>query len=639
MNLPERELLDAAPDAMVVVDEAGAILLVNRQTESMFGYSRDELLGQSVEILVPERFRARHPEHRGMFRRTPRLRPMGEGLTLRGRRKDGTEFPVEIALSPVEFDGGTVIASTIRDATFHVEREQNLMGILESTLNEIYIFDAATLRFVHANEGACRNLGYDLGELQELTPLDVKPEYTFDQFKDLIAPLCDGTRDQIVFTTVHRRKDRSTYPIEVHIQHGEFRNRSVLVAIILDITGRMEAERALRESHDALEQRVIERTTAFQAAAKEAERANVGKSRFLAAASHDLRQPLQSLSLYLSVQKRQIERQPIDICTLTEIGDKMRNSLDVMSELLDALLDISKLDSGSITPVEKDFPIQDLLDNLSAYGEQAAREKGIAFICAASTAVVHTDPVLLQRIIDNFVNNALRYTERGEVEVRCESRADSVRIEVKDSGVGIPQDALKMIFEEYFQLDNPARNRRKGLGLGLAIVKQIAGLLGLRVDVSSVPDQGSTFAVEVPLGEALTEPAAHRQTRRVEDDPRDRVVLLIDDDPTIVEAMTTVLEESGSEVHTALDADAAIAHVAAGLRPNILISDYRLPDLTGIELIRQVRDTTRTEIPAILMTGDTSFERIQAAGTPNCIVLHKPVGAEHLIEQIGNLSA
>jgi two-component system CheB/CheR fusion protein len=279
------------------------------------------------------------------------------------------------------------------------------------------------------------------------------------------------------------KKNGEEFPIDVS-----------LIDIVLD--GRSMAVAAVRDAT------IQERTNAALLAAKEeAERATDSKSRFLAAASHDLRQPLQSLGLYLAVLTRQLD-QPEQL----EVGRKMRQSLDTMTELQDALLDISRLIGGSITPEKRDVSVREMLHRIVIDNVQQAEAKGLQLECKTEDCVVHTDCALLERVIENFVTNAIRYTERGRIVIECRPVGGSARIAVSDTGVGIPEEALNKIFDEYYQLDNAACTRGEGLGLGLAIVREIAGLLGHSLTVTSAPGEGSTFALDVPLGKRF-EPA------------------------------------------------------------------------------------------------------------------------------------
>ncbi len=252
-RLPERlvrGLLDFAPDATIIVDRKGKIVFANVLMEKLFGHNPKALHGRAVESLLPERYRGAHPSHRALFAEHPLPRPMGSGLDLFGLHSDGHEFPVEISLSPVKTDDDLLIACAIRNVTSRKQFEDSLTGIMENSLNEIYIFSAEDLHFIQVNRGARVNLGYSMEELSALTALDLKPEHTRESFAALIQPLQQGTKDKVVFNTVHQRKDGSLYPVEVHLQHTRFESTAVFVAIILDTTERQLAEKALRDSEE-----------------------------------------------------------------------------------------------------------------------------------------------------------------------------------------------------------------------------------------------------------------------------------------------------------------------------------------------------------------------------------------------------
>jgi signal transduction histidine kinase len=383
-----------------------------------------------------------------------------------------------------------------------------------------------------------------------------------------------------------------------------------------------------------LETRVAEQEIAARAlriAREEAEHANLAKSRFLAAASHDLRQPLQGLFLFVA-RLAGCNLGPKELKTVASI----ERALESLKLLLDALLDVSRLDAGIIVPNVRDVPIGEVLDVLAAEYHERAVERQIAFRVVKSAAIVHTDPPLLGRLLRNLVENAFRFTERGRILVTCRRRSDHLLVQVWDTGLGIPEAMLEEIFTEFVQVGNVERDRDKGMGLGLAIVQRLSRLLGHRVSVRSTLGRGSVFSVEISLAESTWEEAAEPAAPATGAVGRGMTALIIDDDAMVNFGLSSLLENWGCRAIAARTAADAIEKLAAIAHPPaVVIADYRLPQgETGVQAIASVRRHCRLAIPAVLLTGDTSpdvLRDVQASGLP---VLHKPILANELRQAI-----
>jgi signal transduction histidine kinase/ActR/RegA family two-component response regulator len=368
----------------------------------------------------------------------------------------------------------------------------------------------------------------------------------------------------------------------------------------------------LQESYATLEGKVEERT-------RQLELANLAKSRFLAAASHDLRQPLHALGLFVAQlhgRMRAGER--------TRIVARIDVALSAMNELFNALLDISKLDAGVLSPSITEFPVAKLLDRVDTTFTGASREKGLSLRVISSSAWVRSDFILLERIVFNLVSNAVRYTSSGSVVVGCRNRGDNLRIEVWDTGPGVPQDQQQNIFGEFYRLGAPGT----GLGLGLAIVDRLCRLLDHSVHLTSILGKGSCFSVAVPQVAARPEIGEPPAPAHPLMDASDRnLVVVIDDDPLVLEGMCGLFRSWGYHLLVAGTDDEALAGIADRDRPPALIvSDYHLSGgKTGIEVIETLRRTLSAEIPAFLVSGDTSPELLRQARASGYHLLHKPV--------------
>ncbi len=484
---------EAAPDALFLINADGFIEQINVQATLLFGYSREEIIGKGVENLLPLGLRDGHVNQRKLYLEKPKLRPMGSGLQLQGRAKNGNEFPIDVSLSPVEYDGQMMIAAAVRDFT----------------------------------------------------------------------------QQRAAETTLRHAKER-------------------------------------------------------------AQAATASKSRFLAAASHDLRQPLQSLNLYIATLKRQTSE-----VTVLETAGKMHQSLKAMGQLLNSLLDLSRFEGGTIIPKIEEFPAQVLLNQIYVDNAPIADEKRLHFNIAKSSAVISSDSQLLQRVVENFVTNAIKYTDVGSVTIECREDSGSLYIEVVDTGIGIPESELESIFEAYEQLHNAVRDRRNGLGVGLTIARNIAHLLNHSISVESVSGKGSRFSVKVPLG-AQVKQTDKAQAHALHDDALDdrQTILLIEDDPVVRDATKWFLDAAGHHVIATSDAEIALDIVRGSGRPDLIISDFCLPGIDGQAAIEKVRQHFGSELPAILITGDMSIRELVDERLPNCTVLSKPVDTNELMQLV-----
>ena len=392
----------------------------------------------------------------------------------------------------------------------------------------------------------------------------------------------------------------------------------------------IDLERLLEERKETakrLEQVVEERTRDLSEALQH-------KSHFLASASHDLRQPLHALNLFVAQLRG--ESDPVERARLVERVDA---AIASMNELFGALLDMSKLEAGILEPNITAFPVGRVLERIETTFADAAREKNLRLAVVKSGAWVLSDFILLERILLNLVSNAVRYTERGRVTIGCRHRGGRLRIDVCDSGPGIPEEQQDNIFREYYQLGVAEPERRAGLGLGLAIVDRLGRLLDHEVELVSRSGRGSRFSVSVPrvafqhgTAEAPISPA-------IADPANGKLVVVIDDDPLVLAGMCGILRSWGCRVVAADSEEGAVAGIAAAeQRPDLIIADYRLGGgKTGIEAIERLRDGLSPAVPAFLISGDTAPERLRDAAENGYSLLHKPVAPMQLRATVNQL--
>jgi CheY-like chemotaxis protein len=364
-----------------------------------------------------------------------------------------------------------------------------------------------------------------------------------------------------------------------------------------------------------------------------AEAANVAKSRFLASASHDLRQPVHALGMFVGA----LRDRPLDEVS-GRLVRQIQNSVGALDSLFGAILDISRLDAGVIESRPHAFAIHPLLERICRDEMPEIDRKGIELRLVPCSLFVQTDPVLLERVLRNLISNAVRYTDMGRVIIGCR-RGARLSIQVWDSGRGIPSDQQDLIFQEFYQIGNPERDRARGLGLGLAIVQRLTRILNIPIQMQSQVHLGSVFKLSVPIA-AEGSMALERSHALPSPAQVSCFILVIDDEAAIQEGMKALLTGWGHSVVTAGSCAEMLEYATTFVTtPNLIISDYRLRDNEdGIAAIERLRTEFNSDIPAILITGDTAPDRIREAVISDCLLMHKPVSDSRLRGAIGNLT-
>jgi protein-histidine pros-kinase len=610
-------LLDAAPDAMVIITSDGAIAHVNVQAERLFGYSRDEMLGQLIELLIPERFKD-HPAHRDRYFKDPHPRPMGAaGVSLYGRRKDGSEFPAEVSLSSMETGGTRVVIAAIRDGTPRRRTEDRFRKLLEAAPDAMVIIDGDG-RIILVNAQVEAVFGYSRFELlgkqiETLIPERYRvahPGHRRGYFAEP-RPRPMGTGGLALFGL---RKDGTEFPAEISLSPLETDEGLVAIAAVRNISERRRAE----EEHAKL------------AHAQEALRL---RDDFLSIASHELKTPLSALQMQVESAKR-LGKAGTEEERATRLDGqvaRMGRAVNRLVTLVNQLLDISRITAGRLLlQLEETDLVAIVRGVVEQFREEAEREGSKVILHAPTELIGRVDPLRAEQVVTNLLSNAVKYGQGKPIEVSLEQGPNgAAQLAVRDHGIGIAPENQARIFERFERLVS-SRNYA-GFGLGLWIVRQIMEAHGGTIHVWSQPAAGSTFTVAFP-----------RTAERPVGGPHDgrqpsHHVLLVDDDPLIRETFSEVIENEGYKVACASNGLEALNMLRSGTRPRLILLDLMMPVMDAWTFrSEQQKDAALSEIPVAVLSAASDLEK-RAADLKAIAIIRKPPAMETLFGLLAHL--
>jgi PAS domain S-box-containing protein len=633
-DLTFRALLDAAPDAMIVIGRTGTIQVVNVQAENLFGYTRDELIGKNLELLIPERFRKSHGFHLAHFFHHPSSRPMGSGIELFGRRKDGSELPIEVSLSPLESDQGSTVSAAIRDITERKRLEaaaklvnDRLVSAVESIHDAFALFDNSD-RLILYNSVYRRLIGDALpGALVGLSY-----ERLLDAWLDSVAFESDAERARFRSERLEKRRRAASTTFDLRMRDG--RSLRVIdrltpeggtVKTVWDLTKDVRLAEELRQA----------RATA--------EAASRAKSEFLSSMSHELRTPLNAILGFAQLLQRD-KKQPLSDRHRERVEQILTGGKHLLL-LIEDILDLSRIESGGVAiSIEPMNALEAIEQTMPTLEPLAARSEVALSLEAAphSLPLIAADRTRFTQILMNFASNAIKYNRPGgKVTVRLAlADPEHVRLLVSDTGLGIPNDKQAKLFQA-FQRAGQETGPIEGTGIGLFITKRLAQLMNGDVGFSSVVDEGSEFWVDMPVARVQPQRGDAPASRAPQVKPVTLagrcVMLYVEDNPANIGFMRDLVANMFEDVELLSAATGELGiELARAHQLDVIVMDINLPGMNGLQALRELRkDPTTQQVPVIAISAAAS-ERDKQRGLSAgfCAYLTKPVNVDEFVAVI-----